>query len=155
MVRLRALVAGGAARGGAPTQATPTRLALGVERPRVNLLLAVLEKAGLGLGDRDVYVNAAGGVRLHEPAADLGIAAAITSSAIDEPVPADLAFFGEVGLAGEVRSVGYPGLRFAEARRHGFRRVVAPRAAAGEAPAGLEVLPVRRVGQVLDLVRGG
>lgn len=133
---------------------TPARHALGVERARVNLLLAVLEKAGLPLSERDVYVSAAGGVRINEPAADLGILAAVASSLHNRPVPPDLALFGEVGLTGEVRSVTYPALRLAELRRNGFNRVLVPAVAAKETVPGLELIPVRTVKQVLETLAG-
>ncbi len=137
---------------GSPSHGTPARHALGVERARVNLLLAVLGKQGLDLTERDVYVSAAGGVRLHEPAADLAMLAALASSLRDRPIPPDLALFGEVGLTGEVRSVAYPALRFAEARRNGFRRVVVPASAGREAPEGVQAIGVRSVRQVLELL---
>jgi DNA repair protein RadA/Sms len=139
---------------GSPGPGTPARHALGVERARVNLLLAVLEKAGLPLMERDVYVSAAGGVRLAEPAVDLAVLAAVASSLADKPVPPDLAFFGEVGLTGEVRSVTYPALRLSELGRNGFTRAVVPAATAAEPPPGVELIGVRTVRQVLDLVLG-
>ena len=135
---------------GAAGPSTPARHALGVERARVNLLLAVLEKAGLPLSERDVYVSAAGGVRLNEPAADLGILAAVASSLRDQPVPPDLALFGEVGLTGEVRSVTFPALRLAELQRNGFTRALVPAAAAREKVPGVKLQPVRTVREVLQ-----
>ena len=138
---------------GRPSQGTPARTTLGVERARVAMLLAVLDKLGLPIEMRDVYVSAAGGVRLNEPAADLGAVAALVSSLEDRPVPEDMVFFGEVGLVGEVRAVSYPAMRLREAARHGFRRAVVPASAAREAPSGLECVGVRRLGEVLDLLR--
>ncbi len=131
----------------------PTRTALGLDRARVNLLLAVMDKAGLSLAERDVYVNAAGGVKLHEPAADLGLAAALASSLRNRPIRPDTVLFGEVGLTGEVRGVSYSALRLKEAWRHGFRRAIIPRAAAADAPGGMETTGVRRLREVLDLLR--
>jgi DNA repair protein RadA/Sms len=137
---------------GSPGPGTPARHALGVERARVNLLLAVLEKAGLPLMERDVYVSAAGGVRLSEPAVDLAVLAAVASSLRDRPVPPDLAFFGEVGLTGEVRSVTFPALRLAELGRNGFKRAVVPTAATRESPPGVELIGVRTVREVLEIL---
>jgi DNA repair protein RadA/Sms len=92
--------------------------------------LAVIEKRlGMRLGDMDVYVNVVGGVRVHEPALDLGIALAVISSLHDVPVPADACVFGEVGLAGEVRAVSHADRRATEAGRLGFARCIMPRAA--------------------------
>ncbi len=135
---------------GRPTQAIPGRTVVGVDRTRVLLLAAVLEKAGIGLHDRDIFVNAAGGVRLEEPAADLAMAAAIASSHRDKPVRGDTLVFGEIGLVGEIRAVSQPGLRLREAARHGFRRIVAPAAVAKDAPPGVEVIGVRTVREALQ-----
>ncbi len=135
---------------GRPTPATPARTCVGVDRTRVLMLAAVLEKAGLALHDRDLFVNAAGGVRLDEPAADLGIIAAIASSMSDQPIAPHTLLFGEVGLVGEVRAVPHPALRLKEAARHGFRRVIAPHSCTEHAPAGLDVIGVRSVREVLQ-----
>ena len=137
---------------GRPTQGNPARTTLGVERARVAMLLAVLDKMDVPVADRDVYVSAAGGVRLNEPAADLGAVAAIASSLTNTAVPPDMAFFGEVGLVGEVRAVSYPAMRLNEIRRHGFRRAVIPASNTSEAPEGLEVVGVRRLQDVLSLL---
>ncbi|MFH1463093.1 MAG: DNA repair protein RadA [Pseudomonadota bacterium] len=139
---------------GSPGMGTPARHALGVERARVLMLLAVLEKAGLSVAERDVYVSAAGGVQLFEPATDLAVLAAVASSLKGRPVPRELAFFGEVGLTGEVRSVTYPALRLTELSRNGFTRAVVPAAAAKEAPTGVRLHPARSVRDVLKLVLG-
>lgn len=105
--------------------ALPRRQAMGVDPGRVSLLVAVLEKrVGLGLGGQDLFVNVAGGVRLTEPAADLGVALAIASSYLDKPVPPDTLIFGEVGLTGEVRAVSAPEVRLKEGRKLGFQRAL-------------------------------
>jgi len=97
----------------------------GVDSGRLSLLVAVLEKRlGLNLGGQDIFVNVAGGVRLSEPAADLAIVAALTSSWLDRPIPADTLIFGEVGLTGEVRAVSQTDLRLKEGVKLGFRRAV-------------------------------
>jgi DNA repair protein RadA/Sms len=137
---------------GRPSPSTPARTCVGVDRTRVLMLAAVLEKHGLPLHDRDVFVNAAGGVRLDEPAADLGILAALASSLCDRPVRADTIMFGEIGLVGEIRAVSHPGLRLREAARHGFRRAIAPGASAKDAPAGLSVVSVRTVREALEAI---
>ena len=147
LVEIQALV-------GRPGPGTPARACLGLDRARVGQALAVLDKAGLSVAERDVHVNAAGGIRLMEPAADLAVVAAVVSSLLERPVPPDMVFFGEVGLTGEVRGVGYPGLRLKEARRHGFRRAVIPASVAREAPSGLEVLPTRTIRDVLGILHG-
>ena len=134
---------------GRPTPATPGRTVVGVDRNRVLMLAAVLGKAGLQLHERDLFVNAAGGVRVTEPAADLGIAAAIASSLADSPVRSDTALFGEIGLVGEIRAVPHPQWRLREAQRHGFKRVIAPHSAVREAPDGLQVIGVRSLRDVL------
>ena len=92
------------------------------------MLLAVLEaRCGLVMSTRDVYLNVAGGLRVQEPAADLAVAAAIISSELGHPVPSSSVFFGEVGLAGEVRAVGHGDARLKEAGKLGFLRAVVPR----------------------------
>lgn len=147
LVEIQALV-------GRPSPVPPTRNTLGLDRNRAQMLAAVLGKAGLPLHDRDLFLNAAGGMSIDEPASDLAAIAAIASSMFDRPVPAHTAFFGEVGLVGEVRAVSYPQVRLREAARHGFRRVVGPaRAAADPPPPGIEVVPVRSVRELLALLR--
>jgi DNA repair protein RadA/Sms len=110
---------------------------------RVTMLLAVLEKrAGLAFGAMDVYVNAAGGMRLLEPAADLGILLALASSHRGRPLDPSTAAFGEISLTGEVRLVPSVDLRLREARRLGFRHCFLPRAAAeqiGREAQGMEL----------------
>ncbi|HMV68560.1 MAG TPA: magnesium chelatase domain-containing protein, partial [Myxococcota bacterium] len=134
--------------------ATPARTCVGVDRNRVLMLAAVLEKAGLSLHDRDVFVNAAGGLDLTEPAADLGVLAALASSVADVAIDPRTLTFGEVGLVGEVRAVSHPEQRLKEAARHGFNRVVVPEACASAAPPGLEVVRVRTVREALDALIG-
>ena len=105
----------------------PRRMATGFDYNRLNLILAVLEKrAGYFFSNLDTYLNVVAGLRLDEPAADLTVALALTSSLKDAPVPEDVLAFGEVGLAGEIRSVGHAAARVAEAERLGFRRCILP-----------------------------
>jgi DNA repair protein RadA/Sms len=110
--------------------------------------LAVLERhAGIGFGDRDVFVNLVGGLSLREPALDLAVAAALVSSAADRPLAGDLAIFGEIGLLGEVRAVSRAAERVREAAALGFGRVALP---ARDAKAGL-ALPTTSITTVADL----
>ncbi len=109
--------------------AAPRRVVTGADYNRVLVVLAVIEKRlGLRLGDMDVYVNVAGGVKVTEPALDLAIALAVVSSMKDCPLPKTLCAWGEVGLAGEVRAVGHTERRATEAGRLGFSDLMAPRA---------------------------
>lgn len=113
---------------------SPRRTVTGVNPNRVSLLLAVLEKrAGLHFADRDVFVNVAGGVKLDEPAADLAIALALVSSHREIPLAENLVAFGEVGLAGEVRSVDMARARAAEAAKFGFQQCILPQGCAKDA----------------------
>jgi DNA repair protein RadA/Sms len=132
---------------------TARRTASGLDPNRLALLLAVLDKrAGIGLAMEDVFVNVAGGLILSEPAADLGIVAAVASSARNRPVEAGTAVFGEVGLGGEVRGTNQAALRIKEAAQMGFRRCVVPQvncqaaATVGEC----ELIGVRHVAEALD-----
>ena len=107
--------------------AMPRRTANGIDFNRVNLLMAVLEKRGrLNLSSSDAYVNIAGGIRMNEPAVDLGIMLALASSAKNFVIPADTVVFGEVGLSGEIRSVSMAEQRVQEAERLGFHTVILP-----------------------------
>mgnify|MGYP005814214017 CR=1 FL=1 len=124
----------------------PRRTPIGVDLNRLHLITAVLtRRLGLRLADQDVFVNVIGGLRVSEPAADLAIAAALASSMRDNALPADMVFIGEVGLSGELRSVGHMAGRLKEAQRLGFRRAVIARGARqGEAfPQGISVLSCR------------
>jgi DNA repair protein RadA/Sms len=123
LVELQALVA--------PTEVVPPRrVANGIDRNRLALVLAVLARhAGLALGSSDVFVSVVGGVRIEEPGVDLGVALAVASAARGTPLAADdqpLAAFGEVGLTGELRHVAHPERRLAEARKFGLERVSSP-----------------------------
>jgi len=130
---------------------TPRRTVLGADYNRVCLLLAVLEKrAGVPLGSQDVYVNVAGGGRVTEPAADLGIVVAAASSYMDRIVPPDVLVVGEVGLTGEVRAVAGLELRLREAVALGFRRAIVPQSNVLEpTKVPLDVRGVATVGEAL------
>jgi len=125
----------------------------GLDQNRLSLLLAVLEKrAGLNLIAEDVFVNVAGGISVDEPAADLGIVAAVASSVRNRPVNAATALFGEVGLAGEVRGISQAALRIREAAQMGFTRCIVPHGncAREDVPSGLELIEVKTVSEALD-----
>lgn len=133
--------------------ANPRRTVIGVESNRVNLLAAVLEKVvGVQLGDQDIFVNAAGGLRVAEPASDVGIVCALASSFYNRPIPHDTVVIGEVGLTGEVRGVSGLDARLQEAGKLGFAKAVIPASqAAAQKSHGLTMHPVTSVSQVLDL----
>ena len=133
----------------------PRRLSVGLEQNRLALLLAVLHRhAGIACYDQDVFVNAVGGVRISEPAADLAVLLAIVSSKIDRPLPKGLVVFGEVGLAGEVRPAPRGQERLREAAKLGFTRAIIPRAnLPKQAIAGLQTVPVERVVDALQTLR--
>jgi DNA repair protein RadA/Sms len=131
--------------------ATPQRTTSGVERNRVQILAALLErKLGLHLLSQDLFVNAVSGIRIAEPAADLALVAALVSAFRDRPLPVDAVFFGEVGLAGEVRRVSRPEARLGEAAKLGFKRAFAPPGAKAPAKSGkLAVTEVRDLAGLL------
>ncbi len=144
LVEIQALVAPSAL-------ATPRRAVVGWDSGRLAMLLAVLEaRCGVVLAGKDVYLNVAGGLRIMEPAADLAVAAALVSAAFDRPVPADMVFFGEVGLGGEVRAVSQPELRLREAAKLGFKRASMPMRtkARATATAGLAVEEMRHLSEL-------
>src|ERR1700677_3795161 len=115
------------------TLGTPRRAVVGWEPSRLAMVLAVLEAhGGLKLGQHDVYLNVAGGLRIAEPAADLAAAAALVSSLVGVALPHDAVYFGEIALSGAVRSVGHVGLRLKEAAKLGFARAVGPPAISRE-----------------------
>ena len=124
------------------------RIANGVDINRLHMLIAVIEKrAGLKLGSSDVFVNVAGGMRITEPAADLGLALSIISNDLNRPLPDGLVVIGELGLAGEVRRVGQLERRLTEAARHGFTRALIPAGVKAVRPSGLEVVEVRTLAE--------
>lgn len=137
-----------------PTQfGNARRTANGVDFNRLLLIAAVLtRRAGLKLSEQDIFANVVGGLQIDEPAADLAIAVAITSSWRDIPVKAEAVLIGEIGLAGELRMPGQMQARLREAAKLGFKTAIVPRAIRkGEGyPAGIEVIEVRSVQQALD-----
>lgn len=129
----------------------PRRLTVGLEQNRLAMLLAVLHRhAGIACFDQDVFVNAVGGVRITEPAADLAVLLAIVSSLKNKPLPGKLVVFGEVGLAGEVRPVQRGQERLKEAAKLGFTRAVIPKAnRPKQAIPGMDIVTVERLEQAV------
>jgi DNA repair protein RadA/Sms len=134
---------------------TPRRAVVGWEPSRLAMVLAVLEAhGGVRLGQYDVYLNVAGGLKINEPAADLSVAAALISSLTGNPLPLDMAFFGEVSLSGAIRPVSHAGPRLKEAAKLGFTQAVAPAARSdGKAKDEPErLIAVRGIERIADLV---
>ena len=134
----------------------PRRLSVGLEQNRLAMLLAVLHRhAGIATWERDVFVNAVGGVRIGEPAADLAVCLAVVSSLTDRAIQSKTVVFGEVGLAGEVRPAPRGQDRLREAAKLGFEKAIVPKANRPKAPfPGLEVVAVERVDEAVRVLRG-
>ncbi|MEW6349869.1 MAG: DNA repair protein RadA [Thermodesulfobacteriota bacterium] len=144
LAEIQALVTG-------PVPGQGRRTCLGTDSQRLALMIAVMEKKlRLPLGDQDIFLNAVGGIRATEPATDLAVAAAILSSYVDKPVPAQTMVFGEVGLAGEVRRVSRASARLAEAVRLGFTRIVGP-AVSLEKPRSADEVERRGIAHISEL----
>lgn len=142
---------------------SPRRLSVGLDRDRLAMLLAVLHRhAGVSCADQDVFVNAVGGVRIGEPAADLAVLLAITSSLRGKALPQGFLAFGEIGLAGEVRPAPRGQERLKEAAKLGFSVAIVPKAnmpkkgdtALAKALEGMTLHPVERIEEAMDVVRG-
>jgi DNA repair protein RadA/Sms len=146
LVEIQALVSGAA-------YGNPQRKAMGIDANRIALLVAVLEKkVGYAMLAQDVFVNVAGGVRLAEPAVDLGVVAALASSHLNRPLDKRTVLFGEIGLAGEVRAVAHPELRVKEAARLGFNRCLLPYGNLKnlDKPSGIQLVGVRSATEALE-----
>jgi DNA repair protein RadA/Sms len=129
----------------------PRRIASGMDINRLHMIIAVLEKrASTKLERSDIFVNVAGGIRITEPAADLGLALSIYSNTRDSPLPDGLVAIGELGLAGEVRRVGQLDRRLQEAARHGLTRALIPAGSKAGRPAGLDVVEVRTLAEAIS-----
>ena len=139
----------------ATTFSNPRRTPVGIDLNRLLLLTAVLtRRVHVPLHDKDVFVNVIGGLQISEPAADLGVALAIASSVKDRPVHADMAFFGEVGLSGELRAVSQLEPRLKEAAKLGFKRCLIPRTRqmkSSSMPPGLEIITCRTLQEAVDM----
>jgi DNA repair protein RadA/Sms len=133
----------------------PKRLSVGLEQNRLAMLLAVLHRhAGVACFDQDVFLNAVGGVKITEPAADLALILAMVSSLRNRPLPSKMVVFGEVGLAGEVRPVTRGQERLREAAKLGFTRAIVPTANQPRQPIeGMEIIAVDRLEQAVDYCR--
>jgi len=134
------------------------RMASGIDQNRLALIIAVLEKRrGFNLGAFDVYLKVTGGVFLRDPAADLGIAAAILSSYRDKPLATDMVFAGELGLAGDIRPVPFLEARLKESVKMGFRRVMVPPGASNvlNRDLGLEIVGIKNLDDFIDKVTEG
>jgi DNA repair protein RadA/Sms len=133
----------------------PRRTSIGVDHNRISLLTAVLGKRmGIGLGDQDIFVNVAGGLKVDEPAADLGIVCAMISSHIDRPVASGMVIFGEIGLAGEVRGVSQPELRINEAKKLGFKKCLLSKSslAACKTVSNIELIGIESVKELMQVI---
>jgi DNA repair protein RadA/Sms len=131
----------------------PRRTAQGVDANRVSLLVAVMEKRlGIHLNNQDIFLNIAGGMKVEEPGADLGVIAAISSSFRDKVIDPEMAVFGEVGLGGEVRGVSQPEVRVKEAARLGFKRILLPKPNQEKVKGvkGIELIGVKTVGEAIE-----
>ena len=137
----------------------PRRTTIGLDHNRVSLLVAVLEKrAGLEIIGNDIFMNVAGGVRVDEPATDLGMCISLVSSLLNKPVEHDLAAFGEVGLAGEVRGVAQVETRLKEVEKLGFKTCVLPainleRLSSEEKhPSNIKLIGVKTIDEAIEAV---
>ncbi len=129
---------------------TPRRAVVGWDSGRLAMVLAVLEsRCGLSLGNRDVYLNVAGGLRVSEPAADLAAAAALASSALDQALPQDCVVFGEISLSGDIRPVSRMEGRMKEAAKLGFKRVLGPKDLDG---GGMKIHGVTRLADAIGRI---
>lgn len=148
LVEVQALVAGTA-------YGAPRRTGRGLDTARLSLLAAVLaRRAGIALGDRDIYANLVGGIVLDEPALDLPLALALASSQSDRPIDRSLVAVGEVGLLGELRPVSGLARRLREAARHGFTAAIVPAPRRGTpaepAPDGMRIVAVRTLREAIS-----
>ncbi len=134
---------------------TPRRTVLGLDHNRVSLLVAVMEKKlGLDMAGHDIFMNVAGGVKVSEPAVDLGIAAAVASSFLDRPLPEKMMVLGEVGLAGEVRGISQLEPRISELRKMGFTRCIVPKSSlkAVSDAEGIELLGISQLSEMMEFL---
>jgi DNA repair protein RadA/Sms len=136
---------------------TARRTAIGADQQRLSLLCAVLEKkVGLDMYGHDIFLNIAGGMRIDEPALDLGVICALASSLLEKPIPPTTVVCGEVGLAGEVRAIGHVDIRIREAQRLGFSRFVLPKSNKERITRepGIELIGVANLQELMEVVFG-
>jgi DNA repair protein RadA/Sms len=132
---------------------TPRRAVIGWDAGRLSMVLAVLEsRCGVRIGQNDIYLNVAGGLKVNEPAADLAVAAALISSLTNSPLPADAVYFGEISLAGGVRPVVHAALRLREAQKLGFKAAVTGRLNAADRAAGLQVQEYSELAELIGRI---
>jgi DNA repair protein RadA/Sms len=150
LVEIQALVA-------PTTFGTPRRAVVGWEPSRLAMVLAVLEAhGGMKLGQYDVYLNVAGGLRIVEPAADLAAAAALISSLTGASLPRDAVYFGEIALSGSVRAVAHAGLRLKESAKLGFTKAFAPPSSRADSEsANIAAQPIGTVATLVALIASG
>lgn len=132
---------------------TPRRAVVGWDSNRLAMIIAVLQtRYGLFLADKEVYLNVAGGLKINEPAADLAVAIALISSALDKPLPEECVVFGELGLSGEVRMVGQSDIRIKESEKLGFSRAIVPNGAKSQNNAFIlqEIRHIREVAKLFQ-----
>ncbi len=134
----------------------PRRTTIGLDQGRVSLLVAVLEKrAGLHIASQDIFMNVAGGVKIEEPAVDLGICVSLASSFLNKPVCAETIVFGEVGLSGEIRTVSQVDVRLKEAEKLGFKRFLLPRINSENLKPkgnGQKYIGIENIGQAIEIL---
>ena len=132
----------------------PRRVTVGLDHNRLSMLLAVLNRhGGIAMYDQDVYVNVVGGIRVNETGVDLAVVLAALSSFRNRPIPNNLAAFGEIGLAGEIRPVPNGEERVREAAKHGITKIILPKAnKPRQTPEGVELIPVSRLSDALSLI---
>ena len=148
LVELQALISG-------TGYATPRRTVLGLDYNRVSLLVAVMEKKlGLNVAGQDIFMNVAGGVRVSEPAVDLGIIAAVASSFLDRAVPEGMILLGEVGLTGEVRGISHLSPRIAEVQKMRFTRCLVPKSSIKQVGTtkGIELIGINRLPEMMEIL---
>ena len=137
---------------------TPQRSGTGFDLRRLNMLLAVIEKrCGFKLGQKDVFLNITGGIRVEDPAIDLGVICAILSSDLNMPIPNKTCFCGEVGLSGEIRPVSRVEQRIAEAARMGFSQILVSDynlKGVNTDKFGIRVIPVRKIEEAFQVLYG-
>jgi DNA repair protein RadA/Sms len=134
---------------------TPRRTILGLDHNRVSLLVAVMEKKlGLNMAGQDIFMNVAGGVKVTEPAVDLGVVSAVASSLLERPVPEGTLLVGEVGLAGEVRGVSHLAARIGEVKKMGFTRCIVPENSLKpvKKTKDIELIGIKQLSEVMDIL---
>ncbi|MBR4892634.1 MAG: DNA repair protein RadA [Clostridia bacterium] len=133
--------------------ATPRRMVTGIDYNRSNLVLAVLEKkTGLKLSSADTYINVTGGLKIYEPACDLGVAVSVASSYKNQPLPDDLVVMGELGLTGEVRNISFLEKRISEAYKLGFKKCIIPYSQNDINIEGMEIIKVKNIIEVFGAI---